>query len=141
MCLRTTPMSSTPPTNEPSWGTQSNLEYQEGFQIQDEMNRQRDESAQAAPTTTPDELTAEIERLMDAYWGVSGHNRDEKRPIYARAIERLAAHNSLYIKRSVVKERVMGLFYKDIFKVVNDQTKKQIEQSLTKALEDVSWLN
>lgn len=34
----------------------------------------------------PRKLRAEVERLMDVYWGLSGHNRPEKRPIYSEAI-------------------------------------------------------
>lgn len=37
------------------------------------------------------QLRTEVERLMDAYWGVSGHNRPEKRPMYSEAILALLA--------------------------------------------------
>lgn len=125
-------MNSTPPTNP---------------DIQNDMKYiYRDDNRPTLPPTTPDELG----ELLDKYF------IPIKLPDINRS-ELTAIINSLYIKRSAVKERVMGAVsktrelyfsteiptftnleeYMEHVGKIREVFRTEIEQSLTKALEDI----
>lgn len=58
----------------------------------------------------PTERDKRIEQLLEAYWGISGHNRAEKLPLYVEAIE---AHYKAKFEKLIGADETWEVFRRD----------------------------